>query len=98
MKCIDVAKSLGTVVFHRSGGVLCAAEHAVEAADQRIEVLGLKFVEAAKVGHHVLANGALLGAVGLDELQIAATARLGDTRVHVATLARRSIFINSQIE
>lgn len=54
--------------------------------DQRVELRRREVFKAAEIGHDAMADLAFLIAEAFDELQIAATARPGDLRVHATTV------------
>jgi len=86
MQGVDIAVGAGAVVLDGMRRVGAAPERAVQAIDERIEVLGFEPVEPAEVGDQALAGGARLGAVGFDQLQLGASAGAGEARKHDSTL------------
>ena len=96
MQGIDVTEGASTVVLNRLGAVCAASERAVQAVDERIELLRFELIKATEVGDDALAHRAGVGAEGLDNLQIAPATGAADTRVHVATITRITSTIKSR--
>jgi hypothetical protein len=82
-----IAIGTRTVVLDGGGRLRRSPQSAVESVDQRIEVLGLKLIDAAEVGDDLLTHLAGVVAEGLDDLEVGAAAGAGQTRVHVTTIA-----------
>lgn len=76
----DIAISQGRIVDHLRGGVLGPAGCTVQAADEGVELARLQGIEAPQIGHDAQPRLARVVAEGLDDLQVAAAAGLGDAR------------------
>jgi hypothetical protein len=78
----------------RPGRIGGPTQGAVQAVDERIEMLGLELIEAAEVGDEALAGGAAVSAVCLDDLQKGRPPEL-DRRVNMTALHSHQSQISS---
>lgn len=94
MKGEQVAIGQSAVVLDARRRLDRAAERAVEAVDQRVEVFVLQLIQATEIGDDTLPHRALLSE-GLDDLQVGASARASETRVHVTTLQQLRVCLKA---
>lgn len=83
---IHIAERQRGVVLRRRRRDRHPTQRALQAVNQRIQLLAIQLVRPPKIGDHALTHAGL-GSKSLNDLQIAPAARAGNARVHVPTVA-----------
>ena len=104
----DIAETAPRLLNDLRGGVFGAPNGPVEPVDQRVQLVRSKLVEAPEVGNDARSNLSVVIAERLDQLQVLASAGLGDARMHcVASLPlpksfdqdrKRSLRVTTRVE
>jgi len=84
----DIAIGLGAFRNDVEGRVLGTPEHPVEAIDKWIQFLRGEIIDPAEIGDHAMPDFPDVVPEALNELQVAASAGLGDLGVLAGTISR----------